>query len=204
LGYSPEWSSKRAEHELSNVMADVRRRLWRPPEDVPPQPPAHVPTFHVFASEWIAAREQRGATKGRRSAGPRLADVATEWLEHGERKRGLKHSTLKDYRCLINTHLLPTFGGQEVGSITRGDIEHWHAAYERTRTAGKVLMVLGAILRYAQRRELITNNGDTFGDTIRRSADAVATVHHTRRRARRHRAIWSARGPRAAGFRALR
>src|SRR4051794_33162362 len=46
----------------------------------------------------------------------------------------------------------------EVRALTRRHIEHWHAGYERTRTAGKVLMVLGAILHYAQRRELITTN----------------------------------------------
>ena len=44
-------------------------------------------------------------TRGRR-AGPRSEAVAWEWLEHGQRKRGLKHSTLKDYRCLLRNHLL--------------------------------------------------------------------------------------------------
>jgi integrase len=84
--------------------------------------------------------------------------VATEWLEHGERKRGLKDSTLKDHRYLINTHLLPAFGEHPIAAITRRHIETWHARYERTGTAGKVLMVLGPILRYAQRRELIAAN----------------------------------------------
>jgi integrase len=84
--------------------------------------------------------------------------VAAAWLEHGERKRGLKHSTLKDYRYLLRNHLLPAFGDRPLRAITRQEIERWHAGYERTRTAGRVLMVLGAIVRYAQRRELITAN----------------------------------------------
>lgn len=84
--------------------------------------------------------------------------MAAAWLEHGERKRGLKHSTLKDYRYLLRNHLLPAFGDRPLRAITRQEIERWHAGYERTRTAGQVLMVLGAIVRYAQRRELITAN----------------------------------------------
>jgi hypothetical protein len=36
--------------------------------------------------------------------------LSWEWLEHGERERGLKHSTLRDYRYLLRTHLPPAFG----------------------------------------------------------------------------------------------
>jgi len=123
-----------------------------------PDPSYLTPAEAVDRPQTILASAPRATTKRRRSAGPRFAQIAAEWLEHGERKRGLKYSTLKDYRYLINTHLLPTFGDQKVVAITRRDIERWHADYDRTRTAGKVLMVLGAILRYAQRGELITAN----------------------------------------------
>src|SRR4051812_15549292 len=59
LGYSSEgWTRRRADEELANILADVRRGIWRPPEEVPPTPVVTVPTFHVFASEWLAAREQ--------------------------------------------------------------------------------------------------------------------------------------------------
>lgn len=105
----------------------------------------------------LAGAPRASATRGRR-AGPVFETVAWDWLEHGERKRGLKHSTLKDYRYLLRNHLLPAFGERPVRAITRQEIERWHAGYERTRTAGQALMVLGAILRYAQRRELITTN----------------------------------------------
>ena len=80
----------------------------------------------------ILAAAPRAATRGRRAAGPRFASVAAEWLEHGQRKRGLKHSTLKDYRYLINTHLLPAFGELEIRPITRGHIERWHASPSRS------------------------------------------------------------------------
>ncbi len=101
--------------------------------------------------------------------------MAAEWLEHGERKRGLKRSTLKDYRYVVNGHLLPTFGELEVRAIARRHIERWHANYERTRTAGKVLLVLGAILRYAQCRELITANPI---DSVERHPPLLRRLRH--------------------------
>ncbi len=66
LGYSPEWSRQRAEDELANVMADVRRGIWRAPQAVVvPEPPARVPTFHEFASEWFEAQQLEGGRNGR-------------------------------------------------------------------------------------------------------------------------------------------
>ncbi len=60
------WTRARAEEELQNVLADVRRGIWRPPEPVVEAPRAE-PTFHEFASQWFAAREpelaeRRGST----------------------------------------------------------------------------------------------------------------------------------------------
>src|SRR5919197_3973917 len=53
------WNRQRAEAELHHVLADVERGLWRPHEPEPVEAPAEVPTFHIFASEWIANREPK-------------------------------------------------------------------------------------------------------------------------------------------------
>ncbi len=47
---SDGWTRQRAEEELANVLADVRRGNWRKgsPESVKPEP-----SFHEFASEWF-------------------------------------------------------------------------------------------------------------------------------------------------------
>jgi hypothetical protein len=50
------WNRQRAEAELRHVLADVERGLWRPHEPEPVEAPAQVPTFHQFASKWLAAR----------------------------------------------------------------------------------------------------------------------------------------------------
>ena len=50
------WTQERAETELQNTLADVRRGIWRPahPERLVAAPAD--PTFHEFASEWLNAR----------------------------------------------------------------------------------------------------------------------------------------------------
>jgi integrase len=57
------WTCRRAQDELANVMADVRRGLWIPPAPRPTQAAVderevgeEVPTFHAFASDWLAGR----------------------------------------------------------------------------------------------------------------------------------------------------
>lgn len=87
-----------------------------------------------------------------------FAEVAEDWLANGERKRGLKRSTLRDYRQVLDAYLLPAFGEWPVAEITDAAIEAWHSGFRRSRTAEKLLMVLGAILGYAQRRSWVTEN----------------------------------------------
>src|SRR2546426_44344 len=59
LGTAAEgWTPARAEEELQNRMADVRRGRWQPPAVAPiVETPKEEPTFHVLASEWVASRE---------------------------------------------------------------------------------------------------------------------------------------------------
>src|SRR5688572_14673638 len=49
------WTRRKAEVELENVLADVRRGIWQPPA---PEPELGVeakqePDFHRFASDWV-------------------------------------------------------------------------------------------------------------------------------------------------------
>ena len=82
------WTIERAELELQNVLADVRRGLWKPagqPESA--AEPRAVPTFHEFASEWFAAKclegrprrhraQRKGCPRPRVEAyGPPTADI---------------------------------------------------------------------------------------------------------------------------------
>lgn len=101
LGYAPTWTRKRAEEELLNVMADVRRGTWRPPEREPePVPVAEPPTFHAFASEWLAARELDG----------------------------LKPRTIEHLRWTLTDHLLPYFADTRVDRISVEAVDRYARA----------------------------------------------------------------------------
>lgn len=113
--------------------------VWRAANGPKPDPSYLTPAEAADQLRMILAGAPRATTRGRRR-GPTFATVAAAWLEHGERKRGLKHSTLKDYRYLLRNNLLPAFGDRPLRAITRQEIERWHAGYERTRTAGQVLI----------------------------------------------------------------
>ena len=48
---------QKAEVELENILADVRRGSWQRPEpERSVDEPRPEPTFHEFASEWLEAR----------------------------------------------------------------------------------------------------------------------------------------------------
>jgi integrase len=56
------WSRSRAEDELQNILADVRRGIWTPPTRSQrvaekSEEGGDEPTFHRFASEWLAGRK---------------------------------------------------------------------------------------------------------------------------------------------------
>lgn len=99
LGYSSEgWTRQRADDELANLMADVRRGLWQP--WAAPEEPAPVPTFHVFASEWLAARRHDG-----------LRPKSIEYLEWA-----------------LTTHLLPAFKDTTIDEFTVELIDRYSRA----------------------------------------------------------------------------
>src|ERR1700730_12409900 len=93
------WSQARAEAELANVLADVRRGIWRPAEPEPIAAPREIPTFWVFASEWFDRRTMEG---GRRGGGLTQAGVAgLQWR--------------------LSNHLLPYFKSMRLDAITVED-----------------------------------------------------------------------------------
>lgn len=65
LGLASEgWTRKRAETELANILADVRRGTWIPPDrnhrtiSQDEQATTGQPSFHAFASSWHTDRER--------------------------------------------------------------------------------------------------------------------------------------------------
>jgi integrase len=138
---SPEegWTTAKAEVELANVLADVRRGIWQPPEPAPVAKETMVePDFHTFASEWIAMREQE-----------RLAP-----------------RTIEDYRWCLSSHLLPYFARHKLSEITIREVDQYKTkkAAEGNlspNSINKTLSLLSTVLGVAVEYELIAANPAT-------------------------------------------
>jgi integrase len=126
LGTQAEgWTRAKAEAELRHVLADVERGLWRPDEPEPVEAPAEVPTFHEFASEWLAAR-----------------------------KPELRERTIADYRWSLELHLLPHFADHRLTDITVEEVDRYRVAKMREgklapNAINKTLTRLAQILEVA-------------------------------------------------------
>jgi integrase len=93
------WTRTKAEVELENILADVRRGLWAPPTPEPVESPGVEPTFREFASEWFEANRH-------------------EWSER----------TVKDYRWALELHVLPFFADCVLSEITIELVDQFRAA----------------------------------------------------------------------------
>ena len=127
-----------AEQELADVMADVRRGLWKPQVVVETVAEVQIPTFHKFSEEWWVRNEKRFAAK-----------------------------TRTDYRWRLESHLLPYFADLHLDAITFDTVERYIAAKLAEdkplspRSINMTVILLCAILEGAVERELIARNSAT-------------------------------------------
>jgi len=146
------WTRARAQTELENVLADVRRGLWRPPQPAPAPAPASDPTFHEFASEWFAAK---------------AAEV--------------RPNTASSYRNDLQHHLLPFFHAHTLSQITIAEVDRYRGAKVRegrlkARTINMQLALLSQILELAVEYGHLERN-PAAGRRRRLRADRPRPVH---------------------------
>jgi len=127
------WTRAKADAELQNVLADVRRGLWRPPVPVI-GPELDDPSFHEFASAWLAAR-----------------------------KPAIAPSTWQAYRNELVHHLLPFFHQHQVSQISVAEVDRYresklHDGKLSPSYINATITRLGAILDVADERGLISRN----------------------------------------------
>jgi integrase len=128
------WNRARAQDELQNVLADVRRGIWRPPASVRQVEIESDPTFHRFASEWFTAHR-------------------SEWAPN----------TVLDYEWQLRNHLLPFFAAHRLSQITIAEVDRYRQTKvdEATLSAestNKTITRLGQILEVAIEYELVARN----------------------------------------------
>jgi integrase len=137
------WSDERAQAELANVLADVRRGIWRP--YVPPIVEAQEdPTFHEFATAWFESV-----------------------------KPELRPETVTTYENHLRVHLLPFFKSHRLSQISVGEVDRYRESKVREKvlaasTINKTITRLGQILEVAVERELMTRNPATVGGKRRK------------------------------------
>ncbi len=142
LGTAEEgWTRAKAQTELQNVLADVRRGIWQPPVVEVVQAPRAMPTFHEFASEWFERQT----------------------LEGGQRGEGLSEAGKTALGWVISNHLLPAFASRRLDQITVEDVDRYRLGKVRggklsATSINKTLATLAAILESAVEYELIDRN----------------------------------------------
>jgi integrase len=136
---SDGWTRRRAEEELQNILADVRRGQWRRPvEPIGPGTPRD-PTFHEFASEWLATRTAE-----------------------------LRPTTVLDYRWQLTNHLLPFFAAHRLSQISIKEVDRYRQAKVAegvlsAESINKTITRLGQVLELAVEYELIARNPARIG-----------------------------------------
>jgi len=116
---------------------------------------------------------KRPTPRSARGAPVTFADAAEAWIVHGERKRNLKRSTLKDYRQVLDAYLLPAFkdagtpetrygrarfASTPLRDLRPAQVKAWYDELPYGRTAEKLLMIVRAILSHARTRGWIDEN----------------------------------------------
>jgi integrase len=132
-GAGEGWTREKAEAELRYVMADVERGLWAPTTTTPAAAP-DAPTFHEFASEWMAAK-----------------------------RREVREATVLDYGWQLSNHLLPFFHAHRLPDITVAEVDRYREFKVRegalsAESVNKTITRLGQILAVAEERDLIARN----------------------------------------------
>lgn len=108
LGTAEEgWTREKIEERLRHVLADVERGIWQPYEPAPEPVDGEAPTFHEFASEWLAAR-----------------------------KPELRPRTVKDYEWALSYHLLPFFKNHRLPQITAAEVDRYKSMKTREGKLG--------------------------------------------------------------------
>jgi integrase len=173
-------SSWYAKYRLPNGR-QVQRRLG-PAWTERGRPPAGYFTKRT-AENWLrdtldAAR--RGTLPGAVATGATFADAAAEWLRYVEADRDCKPSTLRDYRSVVESKLLPEFEKIRLEDISPQMIERWRANMGAdspkpltNRTRNKAVTILGGIMERARKVYGLPSNPVRDVEKLRERYDAT-------------------------------
>jgi integrase len=103
----------------------------------------------------ILADARQGAALHSTSSGATVSEAAHEWLRHSEWERGVRASTLREYRSVVEAHIVPRFGHQSIEAVMAREVEAWAAELlasgRSRRTVNKILTMLNGVFERARR-----------------------------------------------------
>ncbi len=125
----------------------------------------------------ILVDARRGAAAQGRT-GVTFRDVAEGWYASGKLKRDWSSSTQRDYRSVLDHHLIETFGALRIESVSSARIERWRDEQVQAhgmsrRNANKLLAILHGVFEYAVRRHGLLHNPARDVEKLRESYDAA-------------------------------
>jgi Phage integrase, N-terminal SAM-like domain len=125
----------------------------------------------------------RAGEASRVRTGVTFKDAAQDWLRHGETERGLKPTTVIDYRSALRAHLLPTFGAMRFEDVTAKVIEErrsqWLASGLSRRNANKQLGIMHGIFERARKTRGLMSNPATEVEKLRDGYDSTRFDFYT-------------------------
>lgn len=95
--------------------------------------------------------------------GATFCDAAEHWYSHRGEVRQWKPSVRRDYRSVLDKHLIPAFGDWKLEDVTTAAIEQWRACgltdgSIKRRTAGKLVAVMHGIFEAARKQYGLRGN----------------------------------------------
>jgi len=129
------------------------------------------------ALDAILVDARRGAAAQGRT-GVTFKDVAEDWYGSGKLKRDWSPSTQRDYRSVLDHHLIERFGDLRIESIGSSRVERWRDEQVRDhgmsrRNANKLLAILHGIFEHAVRKHGLLSNPVKDVEKLRESYDAA-------------------------------
>jgi integrase len=134
----------------------IQKRLGPAWLDQGRPPPGHYTKQMAEAAlAAILADARRGAALHSTSSAVTVSEAAHEWLRHSEWERGVKASTLREYRSVVDAHIVTRFGDQSIETVTARQVEAWAAELlasgRSRRTVNKILTMLHGVFECARR-----------------------------------------------------
>lgn len=164
-----KWRDAYGQHE---------KRLGRDWKQPGPPPPDFLREKQANAAlEAILVDARRGAARQART-GTTFEIVAEDWYANGKVKRDWSQNTKRDYRSVLDHHLLKEFGPRRIETITARRLERWRdqqiieGALSR-RNANKLLAVMHGIFEHAIRHHGLLANPAREVEKLRESYDAA-------------------------------